>query len=293
MSRPLPLAIVQAPGRRPDDLKSFARHVEQVSRAFPQARLLVYPELHLATDDVGDRAAADDEIYSSAEPVRNGPRHDALSQLAGDLNVWLCPGSVCELGDDGRVYNTAVVYSPEGRLVASYRKVFPWRPHEQCSPGKQFVVFDMTGHGRVGLSVCYDSWFPESTRHLAWMGAELVLNVVKTSTVDREQELVISRANAIVNQVYVLSVNAASPSGVGRSVLIDPEGRVLAQSSSETAAVLTAVIDLDAVPMVRRFGTAGVSRMWDQMLPDDEPLPLPLYEGRIEPGRWRPHAGRS
>lgn len=284
MSRPLPLALVQAPGRRADDLKGFATHVEHVVRTYPQARLLVYPELHLATDDLD--GANEDAGFACAQPVREGPRHDMLSRLAGDLGVWLCPGSVAELGGDGRVYNTAVVYSPEGELVATYRKVFPWRPYERCAPGAAFVVFDMTAFGRVGLSVCYDAWFPESTRHLAWMGAELVLNVVKTATADRAQETVIARANAIVNQVFIASVNAATPSGVGRSLLVDPEGRVLVESPSEVASVLTAVIDLDTVPTVRRFGTAGLSRMWEQLRPDDEPIALPLYNGQMDPRTW-------
>ncbi|MEK8174978.1 nitrilase-related carbon-nitrogen hydrolase [Streptomyces sp. M19] len=65
---------------------------------------------------------------------------------------------------------------------------------------------------------------PEITRHLAWQGADLVLNLVRTPTVDRAQEVVLARANAIVNQVFMASLNAAAPDGVGRSVVVDPEG---------------------------------------------------------------------
>lgn len=284
MSRPLPLALVQAPGRRPDDLKGFAAHAEQVARTYPQTKLLVYPELHLASDDL----AADDDILATAEPIRNGPRHAMLSRLAADLGVWLCPGSVSELGDDGRIYNTSLVYNDRGELAASYRKVFPWRPYERCAAGNEFVVFDMTGFGRVGLSVCYDAWFPEVTRQLAWMGAEIVLNVVKTPTADRAQETVLAQANAIVNQMYVASVNAATPSGVGRSMLVDPEGRVLVESPDAVSSVLTAVIDLEAVPTVRRYGTLGLTRVWEQMLPDDAPISLPIYGGQIDPNTWNP-----
>jgi predicted amidohydrolase len=287
MSRPLPLALVQAPGRRPDDLKGFAEHVSQVVRTYPQSRLVVYPELHLSGDDL-DPGETQHLLTESAEPL-DGPRHAVLSQLAGDLDVWLVPGSVSERGADGRIYNTALVYSPEGRLAASYRKVFPWRPYETCASGHEFVVFDMTGHGRVGLSVCYDAWFPESTRQLAWMGAELVLNLVKTPTADRAQELVIARANAIVNQVFVAGLTAATPSGLGRSLLVDPEGRVRVESVSEVPSVLTDVLDLDAVPTVRRYGTAGLNRVWDQYQHghDDSAVPLPVYGGAIDPATWR------
>lgn len=286
LSRPLPLALVQAGGRHPGDAAGFAEHVQRVAATFPQTRLLVYPELHLCGDDV--EAADPDALAACAEPLRDGPRHALLAELAGDLGVWLCPGSVAELGDDDRIYNTAVVYSPSGDLAASYRKVFPWRPYETYAPGAEFVVFDLTGHGRVGLSICYDAWFPESSRHLAWMGAELILNVVKTPTVDREQETVLARANAIVNQVFLASVNAAAPSGVARSLLVDPEGRVLAASPGAGDTVLTAVVDLAAVETVRRFGTAGLTRVWSQFSADDQPIALPLYQGQISPDTWDP-----
>jgi formamidase len=73
-----------------------------------------------------------------------------------------------------------------------------------------------------------------------------------------------ARANAIFNQLYLVSLNAAAPAGLGRSVVVDPEGLVRVQAG-EGEEMLTDVLDLDAVTRVRRFGTAGVSRMWDQL----------------------------
>ena len=284
MSRALTLALAQVPGRHADDLDGFAAHAGATVRLFPATRLLVYPELHLATDDTDplDQRA----VLDSAEPLTAGPRHKRFAELAADLDVWLCPGSVSELGDDGHVYNTAVVYSPAGELAAAYRKVFPWRPFEQARPGREFVVFPIPEVGRVGLSVCYDAWFPESTRHLAWMGAEIVLNVVKTGTVDRAQEIVLARANATVNQVFVASVNASGPSGLGHSVLVGPEGNVLAELPGAAPGVLTAVVDLDAVTHARRYGSFALTRVWSQVREDDDPIPLPLYGGAITPQAW-------
>ena len=92
----------------------------------------------------------------------------------------------------------------------------------------------------------------------------------------------------IVNQVYVLSVNAAAPDGAGRSLVVDPEGLVRTSAPSEAETVLTDVLDLDAVTRVRTYGTAGLNRMWSQFTEDDAPLDLPLYQGRLDPGRWRP-----
>ena len=250
---------------------------------------MVYPELHLfGVDGPGSTHPA--QLEAAAQPL-DGPLCAALAELAGDHGVWLVPGSIVERGADGELYNTAVVFSPDGELVASYRKIFPWRPFEPYRPGGEFVVFDIPGTGRVGLSICYDSWFPEVARHLAWMGAEVIVNPVMTTTIDRAQEIVIARANAIVNQVFVVSVNTAAPVGLGQSVVIDPEGRVRVTAPSEVATVLTDVVDLDAVATVRRFGTVGLTRPWDQFQPDDAPLELPLYGGRIDPARWKPGTG--
>ncbi|WP_306316775.1 MULTISPECIES: carbon-nitrogen hydrolase family protein [unclassified Streptomyces] len=287
MSSPLSLCLVQSAAHHhaaEDTLDAFAADVRRVTRAHPGARLLVYPELHVC----GHRPDEDPEavMTAAAEPL-DGPRGARLADLAREVGVWLVPGSVYERGADGLIYNTAPVYSPRGERVAAYRKVFPWRPYETTASGGEFVVFDMGEYGRVGLSICYDAWFPEVTRHLAWQGADLVLNLVRTPTVDRAQELVLARANAIVNQVAMASVNAAQPDGVGRSVVVDPEGRVRAEAGTATDQIVTDVLDLGEARRVRTHGTAGLTRVWDPFAEGQAPLELPLYEGRIDPARWR------
>lgn len=285
MSRPLPLVLAQAAERRSDDLDGLAADIQARTKGLPKRPLIVYPELHLcgAAQDAGARGEPVEQ--AAAEPL-DGPRDKLLAEIAGDLNVWLAPGTVYERREDGRIHNTAPVYSPQGERVAAYRKIFPWRPYETAVPGTAFTVFDMPGIGRIGLAICYDSWFPEVARHLAWMGAELVLNPTRTSTSDRAQELVLARANAIVNQFFVASVNSAAPAGVGRSLLVDPQGNVRTEAPADSDMTLTDVIDLDEVTNVRQYGTAARNRPWQQFHPDDQPLPLPLYGGQIDPGRW-------
>ena len=283
-SRALPVAMVQAPPLPvADALERFPGQVREVLDRFPNTRMVIYPELHLFGAD------SDDQLRDAAEPL-DGPRVAALAELAGELGVWLLPGTLCETDPDlpRGVFNTAMAFSPEGRLVASYRKIFPWRPYEIFTPGDRFTVFEVPGIGRFGFSICYDAWFPEVARQLAWLGAEVIVNPVRTTTSDRAQELVLARANAIVNQVFVLSVNAAAPGGVGRSLIADPEGRVRMEADDACATVLTDVLDLGEVARVREFGTAGLNRMWSQFTADDRVLELPLYGGRIDPARWHP-----
>lgn len=259
----------------------FADAARGAMAAHPGADLLIYPELHLfhARDDAALRAAA----QSLGSPLDR-----ALGALAAELGVCLIPGTLCEAGPAGELFNTARVYGPDGAVLATYRKIFPWRPSEPYDPGHEWVVFDLPGKGRIGMTICYDAWFPEASRQVAWLGAELVLNLVKTTTPDRAQELILARANAIVNQAFLLSLNCAGPAGMGDSLLIGPEGEVLAQCPGADEAVLAATIDLDAVGEVRRRGTCGTNRMWSQFRERERPIPLPAYAGRIDPADWNP-----
>ena len=292
MSRPLPIVAVQAAPHPVDaPWSGFTSAVSRIAEDLPATKLVVYPELHLYGSDHLSTGRA--QRLADAAVELDGPELAELATLAGDLGIWLVPGSVCERGAAGQIFNTAVLLTPDGTVGASYRKVFPWRPYEPYHPGTRFVVAELAGLGRVGLSICYDAWFPEHTRHLAWMGAEVIVNVVKTTTSDRAQELVLARANAIVNQIFMVSVNAAGPVGRGQSLIVDPEGLVRVAAPSEAAVTLTDVLDLDHVTRARTYGTAGLNRLWEQFRPDDEPLPLPLYQGRIDPDRWSPGPQRG
>lgn len=285
MSRPLPIVAVQAPPvSATDGLGAFSEQARRLLDAFPQTKFMIFPELHLHAGSDG-RPGSPDQLRDQAQPL-DGPRVAELGQLAAELGIWLLPGSLCEPDGAGGFYNTAVVFSPAGELAAVYRKCFPWRPHEVATPGDRFVVFDIDGVGRIGLAVCYDIWFPEVTRQLAALGAEFIVVPTQTTTCDREQELILNRAAAIANQVFLVSVNAAAPVGTGRSLVVDPEGRVRTQAG-DAEAVLTDVVDLDEVTRVRHFGTAGLTRPWSQFVENDVPLELPLYSGRIDPAYWR------
>jgi len=287
MSRPFPIAAVQAAPRLiGQPLEPFAREVAELKHSHPKTELIVYPELHLFGDANPDLQRTE-VLQASAEPL-DGLRVKELRQLAGDLGIWLVPGSVCERGPEGQLFNTQLVLSPVGELAGYYRKVFPWRPFEPYDPGDRFTTVDLAGVGRVGLNICYDAWFPEVSRQLAWMGAEVILNVVKTTTPDRRQELVLAKANAIVNQVFVVSVNCAGPTGKGLSIIVDPEGNTLAEAADDAPVLLTAELDLTAVEHVRTHGTENLNRPWSQFRDGEDAVELPVYQGRINPATWAP-----
>ncbi len=283
MSKKISVAAAQVTQRKfTYELSSYAQDIAEILSRSPGTKMVVHPELHLFGSDMS--AAALQEIAQSLD----SKFVSELGEIAKRFGIWLIPGSIVEPAPNVGVYNTALVFNPAGELVSFYRKIFPWRPSEPFTMGSEFSVFELPGLGRVGLNICYDIWFPEVTRQLTWMGAELIVNLVRTTTPDRKQELVLVQANSIVNQVYILSVNAAAPIAMGRSLVVDPDGDVLEQILDDSNSIIYTIIDFDRVAQIRRDGTAGVNRMWDQFLPNDPEINLPIYTGRINPRTWRP-----
>lgn len=287
-ARRVRVAVVQAaPHPVEAPIERFEAHVRAQVEAHPGLDVLVYPELHLFGADRDDLDEQNRILRASAVPL-DGAFVAELGAIAQRAGVVLVPGSICELADDGRVFNTSLAFDRDGRRLSIYRKIFPWRPTEPYDPGAEFVVFDAPGIGRLGFSICYDAWFPEHARHLAWLGTEAIINVVKTTTPDRAHELVLARSNAIVNQVFVVSVNVAGPIGRGRSIVVDPDGSVVAESTVAEPETLVVDLDLADVARIRTEGTAGCNRMWSQFRSGDPTIPLPLYAGRIDPATWEP-----
>ncbi|MFI6417304.1 carbon-nitrogen hydrolase family protein [Streptomyces sp. NPDC050842] len=265
----------------PHDLEAsrqrFAEQVRATREMFPHVQLVVVPELLLAAEGALLQPTADDWMEQAAVTIP-GPLTDRICALAVETGLWLIPGSLYERAEDGHIYNTALAVSPQGEIVARYRKVFPWQPYEKTTPGDEFTVFDIPGAGRVGLAICYDGSFPETARQLAWLGAEIIIQPTLTPTRDREMELVCARANAWTNQVYVVNVNASDPAGVGTSAVIDPEG-IIRQQAGGGEEILVDVLDLDAVTRVRTYGSSGLNRPWSQLARYGESVRLPMYGG--------------
>jgi formamidase len=261
----------------------FEEQVRNAKMLFPHLDLVVMPELLLAAPD---RLLATDPRFEerSAETIP-GATTAKVGDLARDLGIWLVPGSLIEKADDGHLYNTAVVINPAGEIVARYRKLFPWAPYETSRPGAEFVTFDIPDIGRVGLAICYDGSFPEVARQLAWLGAEVIIQPTLTTTRDREMELVMSRANAFTNQIFVVNVNGAEPVGVGHSVVVDPEGTIMQQAGGGEEALI-AVLDLDRVVTARALGTHGINRPWGQ-LANLSAVRFPMFGGAtLQPPEW-------
>jgi formamidase len=274
------LQTAGVPGDPAATLGQLERSVRALRATFDGLQLVLAPELHLMA--LPPLLEEDDGATPQDLAIEvPGELTERLGALARETELWLVPGSIYERVGDA-VANTALVLSPSGDLVASYRKCFPWQPYETTQPGTSTVCFDIDGIGRFGIAICHDGAFPEIFRSLAWQGAEAIFQVTLTGTSDREAETVIARANAIVNQVAVVNVNAAAPVGNGRILVIDPEGAVRYEAGVGEE-VLTAVLDLDQVQRVRERGSFGINRLWEEMDRVGPGLDLPLYGGPYRP----------
>lgn len=219
-----------------DNIPRMAAHLRHIRARFPWVRMVLFSEL-----------CARGANRAFAEPLP-GPSEARLAALARETGLWLVPGSMFERTEQG-IFNTAPVIAPDGSVIARFRKLFPFRPYErEVEAGSDFVVFDVPEVGRFGVSICYDMWFPETTRTLAAMGAEVILHPTLTDTIDREVELAIARASAVTNQVYFFDINGVGYGGVGRSVVVDPAGYVLHQAG---AGVEIIPVEIDLIRLRR------------------------------------------
>jgi predicted amidohydrolase len=266
----LGLAGLQLDLSRGDNLARIGEEVAATKRRLPWVDLVMLGELSAFGPGV-----------DSAQSLP-GPAEARFAEVARENKVWLIPGTLYERVGD-QVFNTAPVIDPSGTVVARCRKLYPFLPYEQgVAAGEIPTVFDMPGVGRIGVSICYDMWFPETTRALACLGAEVVLHPSMTSTIDREAEKAIARASAAQNQLWFVDVNVAGDLGVGGSCAYGPGGEI-AHEAGVGREVIALDLDLGHVRRTRERGWNGLGQTLKSFR--DGPAPFAPYQpgGRSVP----------
>jgi len=264
------IAGVQMAAASSGNLAGMIELVEKTLARFPWVEMIVFGEL-----------CAHGVHTGRAEPMP-GPTERQFAAVARQHNIWLIPGSIYEAAE-GRVYNTAPVINPDGDIVVRHRKLYPFLPYETgVASGTQHTLFDVPGVGRFGLSICYDMWFPETTRALVWNGAEVILHPSLTNTIDRNLELAICRASAGTNQCYFLDINNTASLGNGQSIVVGPEGDVI-HLAGMVEEIVPVVVDLDRVRRTRREGLLGLGQVLKSFRDGDVPYAHHAPDGRKSP----------
>ena len=248
------------------DLSTNLTRAHALLRAAAQAgaELAVLPEYFCL---IGQHDA---DKLAIQEPYGDGLIQRFLADAARELGLWVVGGTVPlsaplvpgQPAATQRVFNSTLVFSPQGACVARYDKIHLFRfdngresydESRVLAPGLEPVVFELPsqdGHRwRIGLSVCYDLRFAELYRGYARAGVDLVLvPSAFTHTTGQAHWEVLLRARAIENLAFV---GAAAQGGLhdngrrtwGQSLLIDPWGAVLGELA-EGEGLVTAELNI-------------------------------------------------
>jgi predicted amidohydrolase len=222
-----------------DKSRNFAKLEKWTRRAVAAgADLVVTPEGYLE-GYVGNqkfgKGLTRQRYFEVAEPL-DGPWITKIRKMVDMLSIHFLLG-FAELRD-GRVFNSAVLFDPNGEIVARYSKAHVMGKEPFNSLGSEFPVFE-TELGTLGLLVCFDRQLPETARILAVKGAQLILVPAFGLETEEISEEIMMRTRAYENGVYVAHVHPKN------TFIVDPKGSIVAQSRGESEEIVIAEIVLD------------------------------------------------
>lgn len=254
------------------DDESVQARTERVSgwvREQAGADLVVLPELW-------PMGGFDYRAWAEKAQAIDGPVMQALSQAAADIGAFVHAGSIVERPADGDVgpegkglWNTSMVFGPDGRRVARYRKIhrfgFAGGEPELMEAGEESVSVQLPGELPAALSTCYDLRFPELYRHQIDRGAQVFVIPAAWPMARVEHWRLLLRARALENQALVIACNTAgthagSQMG-GHSAVVAPTGEVLAEAG-EDQEVLSVDVPTDLVRDARADFPVLADRRW-------------------------------
>ncbi|MDD9813523.1 MAG: carbon-nitrogen hydrolase family protein [Thaumarchaeota archaeon] len=245
------VAQVRAPRDKAKGLEAVLGHIGRA--ASMRCALVAFPEYMMFY--AGGRTAR--EVAADAEPI-DGPFVRAISRAARERRIHVI-GTIYEKSARAdRVYDTAFHVSPAGRTVATYQKAHLYdalgtKESGMLLRGRGLSRPGRTPAGTAGMLICYDLRFPEASRRLALDGAEVL--VAPSAWVrgpgKESQWVALNRARAIENGCYVIAPAHVGNAYCGRSLAVDPTGRVLLDMKKRQG-VATVDVSPSVVRRVRR-----------------------------------------
>lgn len=242
---PIRVAAIQLDSRQDRETNLAALEHWIMAAAGDGARLIITPEY-------SDARGGADTLRDAASPVP-GPVTERIAGLARRTGCWIHLGSMHErLPHEGRLGNTGITFAPDGAILARYRKVHlydavvdgtPYCESADFAPGGHLQTVEAAGL-TLGLSICYDLRFCELYRSLRARGANvLVVPAAFNLHTGRDHWETLLRARAIENQCYVVAAAQIGGPGpglpcLGRSMIIDPWGTVLACMPDQTGYIV-------------------------------------------------------
>jgi predicted amidohydrolase len=217
------------------------------------AGLVAFPEFLMAFSP-GNQSPA--ELAELAEAI-DGPFVESLRDTARNHTIHILVTIYEKSNVQKRVYDTALWIDGVGKIVAIYRKLhlydaLGFRESDKFAAGTELTPPIKTDIGHIGIMICYDLRFPELSRLLTLMGAEILMApsgwVQGDMKVEHWQTMV--RARALENGCYVLAPDQVGNIYIGHSMVVDPFGRVVVDMG-EAQGLAIVDIDLSTVEEVR------------------------------------------
>jgi omega-amidase len=192
------------------------------------------------------------------------------------------PGSMVEKETiDGKeyLYNSLPIFGPDGNLIDTYRKICPYYPLESgITPGDKYVVLTIKEKNiKFGIMICHDWCFPEISRNLTLLGAEILIRPAIDPEGLYDSFKYVPVVRALENQAYFISLNTTGDNGditaYGHTMIADPEGRIIYEAgNTETNYCIT--LDADIVTRNRKHGTFFTEQLVRQLKLFNIPMPF-------------------
>jgi len=239
-------------------LDRMCYRVEEAMSWEKDVRLVVFPET--ATVGLPRLPESHDEHWKlepyleKAENV-HGSTSTALGKMAKAHGVYIATGFVeADPVLRGVIYNSSLLIGPDGEIVATHRKV---QSGGVFKSGSAVEVHD-TAIGKIGLSICYDLWFPEFLRIQVRQGCEVHINMTANQPIFAIGSTHVPIVRAAENEIFVVSANLIGdhrPQGgrqyMGASSVISPFGEVIAIAGQEHEETILGEIDLHRILKTR------------------------------------------
>jgi len=239
------IAVAQLALSDGDYEANFEKIARTVANYGPSHDLIVLPET--ATSGFASR----DDIRRLAEPL-DGPTVTSLKRWSRQHSVSIVCGLAERCGST--FYNTAVIVS-NGRLDLVYRKTHLWTcEYGMFSPGNSYHATPWCGT-QLGALICFDIEFPEPARAIAALGSSVLVVCDGNMTPYGPPQRALTIARALENQIFVAIANRVGEGRqdtfAGGSLIINPEGHILAEADDRSEMVLSAELDLSQVDQSR------------------------------------------